>query len=90
MNQIALKKKRSINFTYTIKRSQSAHIFCPGGNCGFGGCGLYSGADTCLKPATPRFGDVTIPESGSIYVHSSFRYQIFCLLFILQGSEFEF
>lgn len=51
--------------TYTIKRSQSAQIFWPGGNCGLAGAGRFSGAWTCLSPAMPLFGAVIIPESGS-------------------------
>lgn len=38
--------------TYTIRRSQSAQMFCPGGNTFWScaGCGFVSGADTCRKP----------------------------------------
>lgn len=57
--------------TYTMSLSQSAQMFCPGGNCGFpgaavgvAGAGLVSGAVTCLSPAMPGMvtGEGTRPE----------------------------
>lgn len=52
----------NLKTTYTINRSQSAQIFCPGGSCGEGGVGFVSGAITCRKPATP---EGTTPVSAS-------------------------
>lgn len=51
--------------TYTIKRSHSAQMFCPGGSCGVDDGGFVSGAGTCLSPATPK-GAVTIPELAEV------------------------
>lgn len=48
-----------------MRRSQSAHIFCPGGSWGLEEGALVSGAWTCLRPAIPLFGLVSIPESIS-------------------------
>lgn len=53
--------------TYTIKRSQSAQMFCPGGRTlkgsswGVVGVGLVSGATTCRKPVAE--GDVIEPPT---------------------------
>lgn len=55
----------SLQYTYTMSRSHSAQTFCPGGNWGLLGAGLFWGAVTCLRPATPLLGAVTTPASGS-------------------------
>lgn len=57
-----------LKFTYTMSRSHSAQMFCPGGNWGLLGAGLFWGAVTCLRPATPLLGAITTPVSGSMYV----------------------
>lgn len=55
-----------------MRRSQSAQIFCPGGNCGVDGA-FGSGAVTCLSPAIPA--GIMLTPAGAVSGSKLYKYE---------------